>query len=182
VVAPSANRFGHISPTCAAHVEAEFDGQVAVLDGGPCQVGLESTIVEVRGDRLLVMRPGQLELAELARRSGLPVAAPEQVEGVPGALQSHYAPCQPVDLLSPQQLMEASQDSVAILALEAPGPWPHARQVRRMPQQADDYARELYGALRQAEASGCQRILVEQPPHDPRWQAIHDRLRRAAAR
>lgn len=183
VVAPSANRFGRISPTTARHIEEEFGGQIAVLDGGACQVGLESTIVEVQPHRLLLLRPGQLGPSELSQATGLPILTPQQVQGVPGALKSHYAPRQPVDLLSVEQLMQARERSaVAILSLRAPGPWPNAVHVRQMPEEAESYARCLYDALRQAEASGCDRILVEQPPDGPAWRAIHDRLGRASAR
>lgn len=183
LVAPSANRFGHISPTSAAHVEEEFAGQVAVLDGGPCQVGLESAIVKVEKDRLLVLRPGQLDLKNLAEISGLAVVRLEhQVDGgVPGALKSHYAPLQPMWLLTPEQLADADGKDCAVLSITE-GAWPEASWVRRLPAQANDYARELYQALRDAEAADCQRILVEIPPTTPEWSAVHDRLRRASTR
>jgi L-threonylcarbamoyladenylate synthase len=181
VVAPSANRFGHISPTSAAHVEEDFEGRVPVLDGGPCQVGLESTIFEVRPEQLVVMRPGQLDLELVSRVAGLPVVQPQRVEGVPGALKSHYAPRQPVTLLTRDELMTNDEPQVAILALTAPGPWPNAVDVQRMPEEVEAYARALYNALRRAEASSCTRIVVERPPEGLPWQAVHDRLQRASA-
>jgi L-threonylcarbamoyladenylate synthase len=182
VVAPSANRFGHISPTTAAHVEEEFEGRVAVLDGGPCEVGLESTIVAVEDDRLLILRPGQLSRERLEQVSHLPVEWPDQpVEGVPGALKSHYAPTQPTTLMSTTELAGADARQAAILAFSEVS-WPEAEMVLRMPERSVDYARELYQALRQAEASGCSRIFVELPPTGPEWRAVHDRLQRASSR
>lgn len=182
VVAPSANRFGHISPTTAAHVEEEFDGAVAVLDGGSCEVGLESTIVAVESDRLVILRPGQLGPEVLARAAGLPVEWPAQpVAGVPGALKSHYAPRQPVSLLEPELLQAETGEGAALLAL-GPGSWPRATLVIEMPADPDHYARRLYGALRDAEASGADRICIEIPPSQPAWRAIQDRLARSAAR
>ena len=182
LVAPSANRFGHISPTTAAHVEEEFEGRVAVLDGGPCQVGLESTIVQVEETRVVVLRPGQLSLESLAKVAGLPVVRPEQEPegGVPGALKSHYAPRQPLLVLPLPQLLAHPAKEAAILSLSQ-GSWPDAVMVRRLPEQPSDYARLLYGVLREAEASGCALILVESPPQTPDWSAIRDRLRRASA-
>jgi L-threonylcarbamoyladenylate synthase len=179
LVAPSANRFGHISPTTAQHVEDEFEGRVAVLDGGPCQVGLESTIVAVEDERLLIMRPGQLTAAELHDVSGLPVVVPDRVKGVPGALESHYAPRQPLRLVTAEELSSDLIADDALLVLST-GDWPQAVMVRRLPLEAPIYARLLYGALREAEASGCRRILLEAPPRTPEWTAVWDRLRRAA--
>ena len=180
LVAPSANRFGHISPTTAEHVEEEFRGSVAVLDGGPCQVGLESTIVAVEQERLVLMRPGQLSLADLEQASGLPVVVPEQVEGVPGALKSHYAPRQPLHLVSAAEIASQHNSGDALVTLSG-GDWAEASMVRRLPEQASEYARLLYGALREAEASGARRILVEAPPRTPEWSAVWDRLQRAAS-
>jgi L-threonylcarbamoyladenylate synthase len=181
LVAPSANRFGHISPTTAAHVEDEFSGRIAVLDGGPCQVGLESTIVAIEPNRLLIMRPGQLAAERLCEVAGLPAFRPENVQGVPGALRSHYAPRQPLLLVTAERLRSHPARQAAVLALSE-GRWPEAVMVRFLPRDADLYARQLYESLRQAEASACTQILVEQPPSGPDWQAVHDRLSRAAAR
>ena len=180
LVAPSANRFGHISPTSAAHVEEEFGGEVAVLDGGPCTVGLESTIVAIEAQRVVVMRPGQLSMERLAEVSGLPVEWPDQpVSGVPGALKSHYAPRQPVSLMSARQMTEDNAGGAAILCI-AEGTWPEACLVLRMPPEPDLFARRLYGALREAEASEASRILVELPPDTPDWRAVRDRLQRSS--
>lgn len=182
VVAPSANRFGHISPTVAAHVEEEFEGKVAVLDGGPCRVGLESTIIKVEKARLVLMRPGQLPRERIEEVAGLPLDDPAipLTEGVPGALKSHYAPRQPVRLRSAEELRQANAEAAALLVY-SDGPWPGARALLRLSSEADLYARGLYGALRRAEASGCDEILVEAPPDTPGWLAVQDRLRRASS-
>ena len=183
VVAPSANRFGHISPTLAQHVEQEFEGRVAVLDGGPCGVGLESTIVKVESSRLVLMRPGQLSRQKIEEVAGLRLEDPEVplTGGVPGALKSHYAPAQPVGLLSAEEIQGCSDAQTALLVYSE-RPWPAALEVIRMPSEANGYAQRLYDALRQAEASGCRKILAELPPTGPEWAAIHDRLNRAASR
>lgn len=180
LVAPSANRFGHISPTTADHVEQEFEGEVAVLDGGPCGVGLESTIVAIEDDRLVVLRPGQLPWEKLEEVSGLPVVGKDSEGGVPGALKSHYAPRQPLKLVPTDELLEMPLQGTAVLALSE-GPWFKAVWAKRLPYDSAEYARELYAALREAEASGCEQILLELPPRTSDWKAVHDRLRRAAA-
>ncbi len=182
VVAPSANRFGHISPTVASHVEEEFEGRVAVLDGGPCQVGLESTIVKVEESRLVMMRPGQLSRERIEEVAGMRVEDPAipLTEGVPGALKSHYAPRQPVRLLPADKLRSCEAEEQALLVY-SPGPWPVGRPLIELSPEADLYARQLYGALRQAEASDCREILVESPPDSPEWLAVRDRLKRASS-
>lgn len=184
VVAPSANRFGHISPTSAQHVEDEFEGRVPVLDGGDCAVGLESTILAVEPNRLVVMRPGQIDLEQVEKISGLPVTWPEQPlegGGVPGALKSHYAPRQPVTLLASDELRRRTAEGCAVLCL-GEGRWEGAATVIGMPEEADVYAQRLYGNLRVAEASDAAEILIELPPSGAEWRAVHDRLARAAAR
>lgn len=182
VVAPSANRFGHISPTTAEHVEQEFKGQVAVLDGGACQVGLESTIVKVEGSRLTLMRPGQLSRQRIEQVAGLRLEDPARplVEGVPGALKSHYAPEQPVRLFSAEEIRQVRTDRAALLVYSE-GPWPAAKVVLQLPPEASLYGRELYAALRQAESSGAEEIVVEVPPVGPAWDAVRDRLQRASS-
>jgi L-threonylcarbamoyladenylate synthase len=180
VAAPSANRFGHISPTTAAHVEEEFEGRVAVLDGGPCQVGLESTILQVEPERVRVLRPGGLSHQRLQAACPIPLFYPDDVQGVPGALRSHYAPRQPVVIMSPESLREIPGRGAAILTLSE-GSWPEATAVYRLPTEAGAYGQALYATLRQAEGCGCLRILIERPPPDWEWMAVHDRLSRAAA-
>ncbi len=183
IVAPSANRFGHISPTTAQHVQDDFQGLVPVLDGGPCRVGVESTILLVEKDRLVIVRPGQLTQDMLQQACDLPVVYPdhEPTEGVPGALKSHYSPRQPLYLLEPSVLEAAEVAGAAVIALTE-HPWTEAAGVEILPNQADEYGRALYRALRQAEATNCDRILVELPPTGEDWRAVRDRLLRASVR
>lgn len=203
LAAPSANRFGRISPTTAAAVVAELDGLVPlVLDGGPCAVGVESTVVRVEPDgRLLLLRPGGVSPERLAALSGRPVErgatprAPGAGLASPGTLESHYAPRQPLLLLdaplsAATRLPRAA--SVALLARDD-DPAPAAAHVAaacgaapvlalglgRDPAVA---ARRLFAALRELEASSAE-LLVAEPPagEDGLWHAIRDRLRRASA-
>ncbi|MBL8472994.1 MAG: threonylcarbamoyl-AMP synthase [Rhodocyclaceae bacterium] len=190
LAAPSANRYGRISPTTAAHVQAEFDaGQIAmVLDGGPCSVGLESTILDLTRAEPAILRPGAIradQIAEiLGRAPGAPSAAAPRV---PGALAAHYAPRTPLRLCEAEALGDelraahAAGSHCAVLlrslsaqALAAPS------HLRVMPAAADDYARELYAALREADAAGADLILLELPPRAAAWLAVLDRLQRAA--
>jgi len=187
IAAPSANRFGHVSPTTAAHVAADLrDAPAMILDGGPCNVGIESTIVAFRDGEPVLLRPGAITVAELARvlgRSPLPpdAAAPR----VSGSLTSHYAPRTPASLLRADALRaELSQlterdERLAVLArtLERPadfeGVWIAARG------DAAEYARHLYANLRALDAANADAILIEAPPDDPGWLAVRDRLTRA---
>lgn len=192
VVAPSANQFGHTSPTCAEHVRQEFGADFPVLDGGPCQVGVESTILDLSGARPRVLRPGQLSRQELegagmvgldgAGESCGPVGSGVCVGGeevgaalprVPGSLERHYAP---------RTATHFDRHGVAVQ-----GRWgwlgfssrsEAARQIL-MPADPEGYGRSLYAALRQLDREGLELILVEPPPQSPEWEAIWDRLRRA---
>ncbi|RMG98300.1 MAG: threonylcarbamoyl-AMP synthase [Deltaproteobacteria bacterium] len=186
VAAPSANRFGRTSPTTAAHVQAEFGDTVAyVLDGGPCTVGLESTIVDLSGATPAILRPG-----------GIPRVAVEAALGThlntsnanrpraPGSLPAHYAPAVPLEVVPAADLERYVADHgddlpVGLLAFEAPPFGDEALRFWAMPADPVAYGRLLYARLREAE-SCCGRILVASPPEDPAWEAVWDRLRRAA--
>ncbi len=170
VVAPSANRFGHTSPTRAEHVLSEFP-ELAVLDGGPCPVGLESSIVDLTGPQPRLLRPGQLSRSILEEVTGPLAASDLSAPRVPGALDRHYAPRTPTrwdDGLVPAGrwgwLGFASRGAAAEVI---------------MPGGAADYAARLYAALRELDQSGVEVILVERPPQQPDWEAVLDRLRRA---
>jgi L-threonylcarbamoyladenylate synthase len=185
VAAPSANRFGRISPTTADHVVSEFEGRdsvAAVIDGGPCDVGVESTIVDCSGDHPRVLRPGMISIDQLARVLGeLPTVAGES-EGprASGRLPSHYAPETKVELVVADALARPDP-AVAVLALEdTPNPGGF-RAWRSLPDDPVAYARGLYAALRQLDAQGARRIYVQRPPQTPAWAAVHDRLGRATA-
>ena len=181
VAAPSANRFGLVSPTTAAHVRADLGADVElVLEGGPSEVGIESTIVDLSGGQPVLLRPGKITAAEIGAVVG-PVA--EKREDSPrhsGGLERHYAPRTPAILVPTQDLdreIAKRKDKVAVLAFSRPDErvdfW------LRMPRDANAYAHKLYGALRELDSAGCEAILIEAPPSDPEWSAVLDRLRRA---
>ena len=188
LAAPSANRFGRISPTLAAHVLAEFGDAVdCVIDGGPCAVGLESTILDLSGTRPCVLRPGAVTPDALAETLGEPPTT--RVTGgprAPGRLASHYAPDTPLRLVeaaalaSTIQSLTAAQQSVAVLSLHPPTTGAAQCHWMTMPADASDYAHVLYARLRDIDSRGCRVILVELPPVTMAWEAVHDRLLRAA--
>ena len=188
LAAPSANRFGRISPTLAAHVLAEFGDAVdCVIDGGPCAVGLESTILDLSGTHPRVLRPGAVTPDALAEILGEPPTT--RTTGgprAPGRLASHYAPDTPLRLVEPAALestiqsLTAVQQSVAVLSLHAPTTGAAQCHWMRMPADATEYAHVLYARLREIDSWGCRVILVELPPVTMAWEAVHDRLMRAA--
>lgn len=191
VAAPSANRFGRVSPTTAAHVMDEFaalaDEALLVLDGGACPVGIESTIVDCTRGHPVLLRPGVLTLARLEAIAGQPLRArDEAAPRASGTLESHYAPRAKVRLMSAQQLRAAFQvlgDDAKHIALYARSPVEAARGAprRRMPEDAEAAARELFAVLRELDATGVRLIWVETPPEGPEWDGVRDRLNRAAA-
>jgi L-threonylcarbamoyladenylate synthase len=188
IAAPSANRFGRVSPTTAQHVEAEFGGSIdLILDGGACEVGIESTIVDLSRGRAVLLRPGRIGAAEIASVLGEPVqtAYPENEKGdaprAPGTLEAHYAPVTPLSVVDGDGLQREIAAGDAVLAFAAPpegfanGQWISASR------SAVAFAHDLYANLRRLDTLGCARILVEQPPAEEEWMAVNDRLRRAAA-
>lgn len=181
LVAPSANPFGLISPTDAAHVQRHLAGRIAaVVDGGPCPVGIESTIVDLSGDRPRILRPGMVSASALAPH--LPeiatTAAPANAPRVPGALASHYAPRKPCYRV-PADLVEPPFGGRTLgLLSHRPPAWPVTRHWA-MPAHPEDYARVLYSTLHEADASDCDALLIMLPPNEPAWAAVHDRLHRA---
>ncbi len=192
LAAPSANRFGRVSPTLAAHVLAEFDGQVPVVDGGACAVGIESAIVDCSRGVPVLLRPGMLDATALAAAAGQPMQAPDaQAPRAAGTLEAHYAPNARLRLLSPAALSEALKRAateglppglaVYSRALVVP-PAGSACQWVAMADQPDDAARELFACLRRLDDEGVREIWVEAPAgDDPRWAGVLDRLQRAAA-
>lgn len=214
VAAPSANRFGRVSPTMAAHVQGEFGTRVVLpgavdpprqpitlLDGGACEVGIESTILDLSSAIPRLLRPGAISMADLARvlgeaprtRDALATTTPR----VSGDMAAHYAPATPMRLLAADTLtaevdrMLAAGQRVAALAFRVKPrarPSPAGVGIRsarpliwiQAPGQAEDYARDLYANLRTLDAAGTAEILVEAPPVSPEWDAVNDRLMRAA--
>ena len=198
LAAPSANRFGHVSPTTAAHVREEFGDEIdMILDGGPCRVGLESTIVGFEGQTAVILRPGGIQLAALAEVLDGNVVISEGAKPfvrVSGALPSHYAPVTPLELLPMDHLwqhafeLEAKGMRVAVLGWRQHySPSRHRPEnefivFSRMPEEPEEYARQLYATLRRFDREHFDRLLVETPPDAPAWVAITDRLRRASSR
>ena len=195
VAGPSANRFGRVSPTSAAHVLQEFGPDLLVLDGGPCAVGIESTIVDCTRSPPALLRPGQLSVRELQAVLGGPLAAPDAASPrASGTLASHYAPAVPVRLWASALLLQAllagppqAGKVLAVYSRMKRQQLPATVQAnpgwlfRAMPDDADGAAHDLFSALRELEAAGVVGIWVEQPPTTTDWDGVRDRLTRAAA-
>lgn len=186
IAAPSANRYGRISPTCAADVREELGDRVAmVLDGGDCAVGLESTIVACLDGRVTLLRPGSISRPQVADVVGRVDDPGADAPRVPGRGRSHYAPGTPLSIVEEPRLREvveaalAAGGRVAVLARSAPMTQAGLTW-RRMPAAAPDYGHALYAALRALDAAGADRILVESVPAGEDWAAVADRLARAA--
>ncbi len=184
VAAPSANRFGRVSPTLASHVREELGDRIDfLLDGGPCPVGLESTILDLSSGKPKLLRVGAVSRLELAEVLGeLPEFASSKAPKAPGTLSKHYAPTLPLELLSPEEL-DALLERLNGAVVLARRPDPKLQGVRwiKMPQDPRGYAQVLYARLREADRTNCQKILVEAPPLEVAWEAVLDRLKRAAS-
>ena len=179
IAAPSANRFGNVSPTTAQAVEDELSEHLAeadqILDGGPCQVGVESTIIDCTGNAPRILRPGAVTVAMIEESTGLVVVGVvENAEiRVSGSLDSHYAPVATVVL---DQSPVAGQGFIAMADVATPD-----GAVRlAAPKTHDEFARVLYAALRSADEHGLKTVVVEQPAGDGISIAIRDRLKRAS--
>lgn len=194
LAAPSANLFGRVSPTRAAHVQDEFGPDLLVLDGGPCPVGIESTIVDCTRGRPVLLRPGVLTPERLSAACGqkmlLKEELPNQMGQGPrasGTLESHYAPRARVRLVDraalgePDDTRASSAGRLALYARHLPAA-DAGRLLRRMPDTPQAAARDLFAALRELDAAGVTDIWVEQPPPGSDWDGVRDRLNRAAAR
>ncbi len=194
LVAPSANRFGHVSPTTAAHVRAEFgDALPLVLDGGASTIGIESSIVDLSGDAPRLLRPGMLAAAEIESVLGVPLArgSTDSSPRVSGSLESHYAPRTPTYWIEHRQDADSFADTLrdaarsralanyVVLRVGTP---PEGMAGCALPSIPDEYARAMYAALRELDAGNFDGILIEAPPDTEAWLAIRDRLRRACAR
>ncbi|MFI8849907.1 L-threonylcarbamoyladenylate synthase [Streptomyces sp. NPDC053499] len=189
VTAPSANRFGSVSPTTADHVRAELGDAVDfVLDGGPCEVGVESTIVDATGDTPSILRPGGVTREDLEAVLGRPLAVPSTSRvRVPGQHPSHYAPQARVVLVEPEKVVaEAGREQelghrVGVLLPRSCADAPvKAHAVVEVPASTAAYARGLYGFLRELDQRGCDLIVASLPAEEGLGLAIANRLRRAA--
>ena len=199
VAAPSANLFGRVSPTTAAHVASEFGEHLLIVDGGACDVGIESTIVDCTRAAPVLLRPGVLTPQQLSAVCGIPVITPDlpdlDAPRASGTLESHYAPKAKVQLMTAIDLQKAidapsmpqasramaekvavwSRSPVQVSTTQAQ--WLH---VQPMPQTAEACAHELFAQLRDFDAQGVVQIWVEAPPPTPEWDGVRDRLTRAA--
>ena len=184
VVAPSANRFGHVSPTSAAHVSADLGEYLdahgdLILDGGDCQVGVESTIVLATGSQPVILRPGAVTADDIKRITGVEVS--EETTNAPrvsGALDSHYSPTAQVILITDASNIEL-ESNAGFLAL-AQTPTPAGLTRLAIPATIEDFAHELYSSLRAGDDLKLKTIYVVPPTGDGLAQAINDRLNRAA--
>ncbi len=195
LAAPSANRFGRISPTTAAHVQQEFGPGLWVLDGGDCALGIESTIIDFSRGRPVLLRPGVLRRDQLEQVLDQPLqAADAQAPRAPGTLAAHYAPAArlrlwPADVLAETlaAALHAPETLPAGLAVYSRRAGAGANPGRdgplwtRMPDDPLAVAHELFAVLRRFDAAGVAEIWVEHPPDQPAWDGVTDRLRRAAS-
>ncbi|MGQ0836182.1 MAG: L-threonylcarbamoyladenylate synthase [Gammaproteobacteria bacterium] len=189
IAAPSANRYGRLSPTRAEHVREELGDRVrVVLDGGESQVGLESTIVSCDGTTVRLLRPGAVTATQIRSVvSELVVGATRDSPRVPGSHAAHYAPTTPMSIVPAgdidhrASMMSEGGKRIAVLAQRLPlrshkyVTWINAGR------RPDVYAHDLYANLRTLDKAGCQHILVQDVPEDERWDAVRDRLQRGAA-
>jgi len=186
IAAPSANKFGRVSPTTAQHVFADFGLELPlILDGGATSVGIESTIIDFSGERPRCLRPGGVSLGAIEEALGEAVAPPDATAPrAPGSHGVHYAPRATVKLVRRVQVLETMASHkgrrIGVLALEVTVPRLAAPLQRVVPVVPMQYAHELYANLRALDAQNVDLILVEQPPTTPAWTAINDRLARAA--
>jgi L-threonylcarbamoyladenylate synthase len=172
IAAPSANRFTQLSPTTAQHVREAFGSETPfLLDGGPCEVGLESTVIAVTKDGLEVLRPGMAYIEEAT----FPVEPSEAAHRSPGRHKKHYSPSTRVLLVNHGRLPQQGQGAYLWIKHEAT-----ATRKERMPAQPEAYAAQLYRRLHELDREGLDWIAVEYPPETREWTAIRDRLTRAA--
>ncbi len=171
VAAPSANRFGRVSPTSAAHVTDEFGESLLVLDGGDCDVGIESAIIDCTRGVPVLLRHGMLTFKQLEAACGEPLLLPEALSSeaprASGTLASHYAPRAKVHLISVDEAQKLVLTTGQVLY--------------RLPVQAAQAAHELFAKLRELDGAGVADIFVTRPPADSAWDGVRDRLARAAA-
>ena len=193
VAGPSANRFGRVSPTTAQHVASEFGEDLLVLDGGPCDVGIESSIVDCTRGRPVLLRPGVLSRQQLEAACGETVLdkdgllADNAAPRAPGTLASHYAPDAKVRLMD----TKAIQTALDVLGSDAAHIAVYARSIvriqsenvlyRRMPDDPVATAQQLFAVLRDFDAKGARLIWIETLPEAEAWEGVRDRVGRAAA-
>ena len=193
VSGPSANRFGRVSPTTAQHVASEFDPGLLILDGGPCPVGIESSIVDCTRSAPVLLRPGMLSRQHLSRMGGQAVLSPEEfaqstAPRASGTLVAHYAPNAKVRIMAASDLAQALRSTsmptgqcIGVWLQTLPAPTGKNWVVRSMASSPEACAQALFATLREFEALGVAEIWIQDPPTDTAWDGIKDRLLRAAA-
>jgi L-threonylcarbamoyladenylate synthase len=203
VVAPSANRFGKVSPTSAADVRNEFEGMLdlMVLDGGDCEVGIESTIIDLSsGDGAILLRPGVITPKEILAKTGITVYQLDEAKDqnlipalprVSGSMRAHYAPTTPLRLYAPGRVLDALSEFPDIKSRVAVAVWDsesslgedghpsvHFEEVE-VPSNSTTFASRLYRSLRDLDQQGWDLILFPEPPAGEEWDGVRDRLQRA---
>jgi L-threonylcarbamoyladenylate synthase len=191
LAAPSANKFGHVSPTSAQHVAAEFaDDELLILDGGACDIGVESTIIDVSGTTPRILRPGRVRAHEIERVLAKPLAkTTTNAPRVSGSLDSHYAPHTTTVMLDGDGLeifLDASRDAgkrVGLIFHSSRFTKAKANdRIELAHETAAKYEHDIYAALRKLDESRVDLIAIESPPTGSEWDAVNDRLRRATHR
>ena len=178
IAAPSANRFGRVSPTRAVHVREEFEHAVWVLDGDASVIGIESTIVGLTSGVPRILRFGHITPQDIERVTGITPILPENASDAPrvsGSLLAHYAPSTPMMWLDELAPEDWANGAGLVYSERSEG----LGRVMRLPANPHEYARGLYHALRQLDTWGVARIAVERLPDDAAWDAVRDRLNRA---
>lgn len=205
LAAPSANRFGRVSPTTAAHVNSELGPDLRILDGGPCDLGIESTIIDCTRGAPVLLRPGSITREQVEQASGCKLLSKEELQEqeirglkapkASGTLESHYAPNAPVRLMDATALQAAlnllgdvmypqgsnTRPTIAVYARTPLKKIPLLVSLRRMPDDASATAQQLFAVLRAFDDAGAKLIWVETPPDTPEWEGVRDRLQRASA-
>jgi len=189
LAAPSANRFGHVSPTTAQHVIDEFGDDIdGVIDGGACEVGIESTILDLSIKQPRILRPGQISQQQIEDFLGFPLSTiKQQSPRVPGMLKAHYAPVTPLVLVEKSaldsQLMKLLDDNLKINVWSVSRPQLQHTNIFWQPSPSDNkqFAKVLYHQLRQFDQTAANITLIQCPPDLPEWYGVIDRLTRAAA-
>ena len=193
LAAPSANLFGRVSPTSAAHVQFEFSEALLILDGGKCEVGIESTIVDCTRGVPVLLRPGQISRTQIEQTCGLKLVDPETLNSeaprASGTLESHYAPTAKVRLMSTSDWQKAlaalgpHTQNLALWSVQKPSHELMGAGLywRGMPADATQAAHDLFSVLRDFDARGVRTIWIETPPQTLDWEGVRDRLNRAAA-
>ncbi|WP_198948164.1 L-threonylcarbamoyladenylate synthase, partial [Acidovorax sp. T1m] len=191
VAAPSANRFGRVSPTTARHVQDELGAELLVLDGGPCAVGIESTIVDCTRGVPVLLRPGAITRSQIAVACGIAPLSKEELPALTprasGTLEAHYAPTAKVRLMDAKalqtalDLLGADAAHIAVYARSALRTRSSRLVMRRMPDDATATAQQLFAVLRSFDDQAVKLIWIETPPATPAWEGVRDRLQRAAA-